>query len=376
MTRRIGLLGSTGSIGTQALEVIRHFSSDFDVVALTTHTDTKTLSRQVEEFNPGFVGVTGSDVSVSGDWIQDPECLRRFARLDLDLLVVAVAGPAGLRPTLDALQEGTDVALASKEAIVVGGPILRQTEKESFAELIPIDSEHHGVMQVLRGEDKESVRKVYLTASGGPFLDRDREKLKAVSPDEALQHPNWNMGEKITIDSATLMNKGLEIIEASYLFELDEDQIESLIHPQSKVHALVEFNDYSLKAQLSVPDMRQTLQSALYHPDRHRGLGKRLQLREEFSLDFRPVDPDRFPAYELALQALSEGGLAPTVLNAANTRAVKEFLRGELEFVEIPAVVEQCLRDHPFEGDVTLDRIRKADRWAQKTAQTVIEELT
>lgn len=375
MTQKIGILGSTGSIGTQTLDVIREFPDEFQVEVLSTHTNVDTLREQVEEFDPGFVGVSDPGTAVEEDWYSGSESLRTLARKDLDLLVVAVVGVAGLLPTIDALKEGTRVALASKEAMVVGGPLVNSVRQSSDGELLPIDSEHHGVFDLLRGERSSTIENVYLTASGGPFLDRPLDDLESVTPEEALDHPNWDMGQKITIDSATMMNKGLEIIEAKYLFDLEPDQIKAIIHPQSAVHALVEFDDRSIKAQLGVSDMRQPIQSVLFHPDRRQGVVERLTLDEPLSLNFQPIDGDRFPAYDLAKHALERGGCAPAVLNASNARAVRAFLNEKIAFTTIPRVVERCLDEYDDGRELSLESLLDADEWAANRAESVMEEF-
>lgn len=375
MTRRIGLLGSTGSVGTQTLDVVRNFPEELEVAALSTHTRTDRLEEQVEEFDPEAVGVSDPGTAVREDWLEGSESLRTLARMDLDVLVVAVTGMAGLLPTLDALGEGTVVALASKEAMVVGGPLVRRAEETSRGRVVPLDSEHHAVFQLLRGEDAGSVERVFLTASGGPFRDRSRSELDGVTPEEALDHPNWEMGNKITVDSATMMNTGLELIEAKYLFDLEFDQLDALLHRQSLVHALLEFNDASVKAQMGRPDMRQSIQSALLHPERRSGPVESLNFSEALALNFEPVDGERFPAFALAREALESGGYAPAVLNAANSEAVRAFLNERLAFLEIPAVIEICLEENAFSGEVTLDGVLEADEWARDRARDAIEAL-
>jgi 1-deoxy-D-xylulose-5-phosphate reductoisomerase len=376
VTRRLGILGSTGSIGTQTLDVVRQFPDEFDVAALSTHTNVEVLRKQVDEFEPDAYAISDPETASEQSWGETDETLRSLARNNLDILMVSVVGMAGLLPTLDALDASTDVALASKEAMVVGGELIREAEQRTEGRILPVDSEHHAVFQLLRGEDIESVRRIYLTASGGPFLDRDREDLAGVTPSEALDHPNWDMGPKITIDSATMMNKGLELIEAKYLFDLDPDQVQAVIHPQSKVHALVEFKDRSVKAHMSEPDMRQSIQSALFHPDRRSGFIDALDFTETVSLRFDPINRDRFPAYKLARRALREGGTATTVLNAANDEAVRAFLETEIDFLEIPEIVNECLEAAEFDDEMTIDRTLEADRWARDRAKTIMGSRT
>ncbi len=375
MRRRLGILGSTGSIGTQTLDVVRESPSEFDVAVLSTHTNTERLQQQINEFNPDHVAVSDPETKVRDDW-KNGETLRSLARKDLDILMVSVNGMAGLLPTLDALENGVLVALANKEAMVVGGGVIRETERRTEGRILPVDSEHHAVFQLLKHEDPENVETVYLTASGGPFLDRDRDELHDISPSEALDHPNWEMGQKITVDSATMMNKGLELIEAKYLFDLSADQLRAVVHPQSKVHALVEFVDRSIKAHMSEPDMRQTIQSALFHPERRSGVVDSLDFSVPVSMDFEPIDLDRFPAYALARRALEEGRTSTAVLNAANAEAVRAFLDGRIGFLDIPRVVEKCLGRADFGGDVSIDRVFEEDRWARDEARRIVGILS
>ncbi len=374
MTRRVGVLGSTGSVGSQTLDVIRSFPDKFDVVALSTHTSTEMLGEQIEEFQPEGIGVSDPKTATQEEWLEGSNSLRKLARMDLDLLVVAVTGMAGLLPTLEALKQDTSVALASKEAIVVGGTLIKETEQASRGQVLPLDSEHHAVYELLRGETLESIQTVYLTASGGPFRNRSRNDLKGISPEQALDHPNWDMGPKITVDSATMMNKGLELIEAKHLFKLEADQLQAVIHPQSRVHALVEFVDASLKAQMSEPDMRHPIQSVLMEGSRKSGPVDRLDLTESLTLDFESVDPERFPTYNLAREAMKLGGTAPTILNAANSEAVRSFLNGRLSFLEIPDVIERCLSEGSVDYEVTLDRILDVDERTRERARRVIQK--
>lgn len=376
MTLRVGVLGSTGSVGSQTLDVIRNFPDEFNVVALSTHTRTDILREQIEEFQPEAIGVSDPQTATEEEWLDGADSLQKLARMDLDLLVVAVTGMAGLLPTLEALKEDTSVALASKEAMVVGGSLVTDAERSSRGQVLPLDSEHHAVYQLLRGETLESVETVYLTASGGPFRDRAREELGGISPEQALDHPNWDMGPKITVDSATMMNKGLELIEAKHFFDLQPDQLQAVIHPQSTVHALVEFVDASLKAQMSRPDMRYSIQSVLMEGTRKTGPVDCLDLSESLTLDFNPVDSERFPNYNLAREAMDLGGLAPTVLNAANSEAVRSFLNGEISFLDITQVIERCLLKESDNGEVTLDRILDVDERTRERARKVIQDLS
>ncbi|MFB6344274.1 MAG: 1-deoxy-D-xylulose-5-phosphate reductoisomerase [bacterium] len=371
MTRRIAVLGSTGSIGTQTLEVVRAFPDEFEVVALTTHHSVEALRQQADEFDPDFLGVSGN-VECPDDWKQGEAALERAARMELDLLVLAVVGTAGLKPCLTALKRGTDVGLATKEVMVSGGPLVNKARRDG-GNLIPLDSEHHALADLLAGEPENEVKTLILTASGGPFRTREGD-LSNVSPEEALDHPNWDMGPKITIDSATMMNKGLEVIEAKHLFECEPDQIKALIHPESTVHALVEFQDHSVQAHLSVPDMRLTLQSALFHPHRREAVVEAVPFEEGLTLNFEPVDPDQFPAYALARRAMEAGGGAPAILNTANKVAVEAFLEERISFEDIARVVEECLNDLERESNLTYEAIRRLESDTRKKAEAIVSK--
>ncbi|MEM8559718.1 MAG: 1-deoxy-D-xylulose-5-phosphate reductoisomerase [Bacteroidota bacterium] len=352
-SRGLVLLGSTGSIGTQALDIVRLFPDRFRVRALTAGRNADLLAAQAEEFRPSLV--------VIQDEAAAPALRARLAPLGIDVLageeglvaaacidgaevvLTAVVGFCGLRPTLAAIGQGRTIALANKETLVVAGALVEAEAQRHGATVLPVDSEHSALFQCLVGEDLGAVERVTLTASGGPFRTRPAETFEAITPGEALRHPNWSMGAKITIDSATLMNKGLEVIEARWLFGLDPDQIDVLVHPQSIIHSMVTFVDGSAKAQLGVPDMKVPIQYALTYPDRWPAPHPRLDWTQVASLDFEPPDTDRFPCLRLAFEALEAGGLAPCVLNAANEVAVARFLREEIGFTDIPRIAEAAL---------------------------------
>lgn len=372
MSRRIGILGSTGSIGTQTLDVVRSFPDEFDVAALSTHQSVTALKEQAREFEPEVLAATDGE-SCPDEWKHGEAGLEAIAGMDLDLLVVSVVGTIGLKPCLTALRNGTDVGLATKEVMVAGGPLVNEA-RDGGGQLLPLDSEHHALDQLLRKESLDEVKRLILTASGGPFRDRDGD-LSGVTPEEALDHPNWNMGPKITIDSATMMNKGLELIEARYLFDFSPEKIQALVHPQSTVHALVEFRDHSAQAHLSVPDMKLTLQSALFHPERRDAVVDPLPLEDAISLDFYPVDTDRYPAYSLARRAMREGGGAPAVLNAANEVAVEAFLDERIRFTDIPRVVEDCLDGIDCEDVESCEGIRSLEESARNRADSIMTKM-
>ncbi len=376
MTRSVAVLGSTGSIGTQCLDVIREHPRQFDVVGLSAHSSVELLKKQCREFNPELAGVTDESAApVDPDWLQGPEALEELVALEADIVVLSVVGTAGLEPCLKALENGSRVALANKEVLVMAGQLVEETEEQTAGEIIPVDSEHSALYQLLEGEDPARVNKMVITASGGPFLDVPREELSEITPAQALDHPNWEMGNKITIDSATMMNKGLEVIEACYLFDLEPDKIRALIHPQSAVHGLVEYVDNSLFAQCAVPDMRLPIQYALFYPHREPAVVESLSLDDRFSWEFEPIDSRQFPAYGLARRALAEGKTYPAVLNAANEVAVYAFLEGKIDFLDIPRLVEQTLDNHEPEVPDSLETILRVDADARRLAREKTEDM-
>ncbi len=369
--KRIAILGCTGSIGQQTLAVVRRFPERFEVVGLAAGSNTSLLAQQVQEFRPKFV------------FSQEPDdqMLRAASYLpidemashpDVDLVVIATSGMAGLAPTLSAIHAGKTIALANKEALVMAGELVTAEARRCGVDILPIDSEHSSLWQCLRGEEREQVARLIITASGGPFRNSSQEELAAVTPEETLKHPTWEMGPKVTIDSATLMNKGMEVIEAHWLFAMPFEQIEVLIHPQSIVHSLVEFSDGSVKALLSPPDMRLPIQYALSYPERwHNTELPRLDLAQVQSLDFEPIDMDRFPCFQLALEAGSRGGTYPAVLCAADEVAVELFLRNKIGFLEIRKLVQEVLSQHQSTGQPGLDDILAADAWAREVARNL-----
>lgn len=382
--RRLIILGSTGSIGTQALDVVRRHADLFEIVALAAATKHELLVGQVREFMPPVVGVTeeaaaeelraGLEGLRAPEIITGPDAAERLARdVDADMVVNAMVGAVGLPPTLAALQSGKMLALANKESLVVGGELVLDLVKGEPERLIPVDSEHAALAQCLRGERKEDLRRVILTASGGPFRGWTREELAKASVKEALAHPTWRMGPKITIDSATLMNKGLEVIEAHYLFRLEFSQIDVVVHPESVIHGLAEFTDGSLMAQLAEPLMRLPIQLALAYPDRL-GKGVRsLDLASLRKLTFEPVDVEAFPALDLAYRAGRMGATFPAALNAANEVGVMAFLEGKIPLTGIADVVARVLDEHQPASVVSLVTLDRADRWARRRAAELLE---
>ena len=362
--KRIALLGSTGSIGQQTLDVVRWHPADFSVQALVAARPSPAFDAQVQEFSPRLSCLTSRDGTAP---------LVDIARdAGIDLLVVATSGTVGFEPTITALRAGKPVALANKETLIMAGHLVTQAARDSGAALLPIDSEHSAIWQCLQGEEpwSERVGRLVLTASGGAFRDRTVASLDGVTPAEALKHPTWSMGPKITIDSATLMNKGLEVIEAHWLFDVGFDHIEVVIHHQSVIHSLVEFVDGSVKAQLGLPDMRLPIQYALAHPDRLTTPVERLDLAAVSQLTFAPVDSAKYPCLALAYQAGRAGGTCPTVLNAANEVAVARFLAEDLPFMAISALIDAALQAHRLRPSPSLDEVLEADAWARGFAKS------
>lgn len=381
--KKIAVLGSTGSIGQNTLEVVRRFPDKLRVEVLAAGQNLSLLKQQVEEFQPKAVAVkaeedarklrqavkkTGLKVYAGEKGLEEVVCFP-----EIDLVVSAITGVAGLKPTIKALEQGIDVALANKESMVVAGPFLKKVAAKKRARIIPVDSEHSGIFQCLNGRPLKSVRKVYLTASGGPFLRVPMEELAQKSQAEALAHPRWKMGKKVSIDSATLMNKGLELIEARFLFDLRPEQLDVLIHPQSIVHAVVEFRDGSCLAQLSQTDMKIPIQYALSYPERWETPGNFLDLSEVKNLEFLRVEEARFPLLALARRALEIGLSLPVVLNAANEVAVEAFLEDNIYFGQIYEVVEYCLLRHSPREINTLDEVLDIDRETRKIAREFLK---
>ena len=364
--KKIAILGSTGSIGRQTLDVIRALPGELKVVALTGNKNLELLERQISEFQPKmFCSSVKPDISYGGEFLSAEEIA---SHPEVDFVIVATSGKAGLGPALAALQTGKTVALANKEILVMAGEIIVREASLHQTQILPIDSEHSAIWQCLRGEENKP-QKLFLTASGGPFYHYSQLQLAKVTPEQALQHPVWKMGRKVTIDSATLMNKGLEVIEAHWLFSFPFDSIEILIHPQSIVHSVVEFMDGSLKAQLSWPDMRLPIQYALSYPRRWSNPElPRLDWNKIQSLNFEPIDYDRFPCLKLAVEAGKSGGTYPAVLCAADEVAVELFLSHKISFTDIAKIVQKTLEQHQNIGQPSLEEILAADDWARERA--------
>jgi 1-deoxy-D-xylulose-5-phosphate reductoisomerase len=364
--KRIAILGSTGSIGRQALDVIHALPDKLEIVALTANKNLELLQEQIREFQPKMVSSSANlDVSYSGEFLSLEEIV---SQPEVDVVIVATVGNVGLKPTLAALQAGKTVALASKEVLVMAGEIVVREGTLHQAQILPIDSEHSAIWQCLLGEDSKAER-LLLTASGGPFYHHSQSQLARVTPEQALQHPVWKMGRKTSIDSATLMNKGLEVIEAHWLFSFPFDSIGILVHPQSIIHSMVEFRDGSLKALLSWPDMRLPIQYALSHPQRWLNPElPRVDWSKTDILNFEPVDYDRFPCLRLAVEAGKSGGTYPAVLSAADEVAVELFLSHAITFTDIAKVVHKTLEQHESTSQPSLEEILTAYNWAREYA--------
>ena len=375
--RKIAILGSTGSIGENALRVAAQFPERIEVAALAAGANWERLAEQARRFRPRLVALADPGAAARARDALPPgiralsgeEGLREAAAgAGADLVVSALVGAAGLRPTLAAIEAGASIALANKEALVMAGALVTSRARARGAALLPVDSEHAAAAQALAGRPRAEVKRVVLTASGGPFRNHTPEAMKSVSPREALKHPSWKMGPKITIDSASMMNKGLEIIEARWLFDLKPEQVDVLVHPQSVVHALAEFVDGSFAAQMSAPDMRIPIAQALFSPEKLPVEAPRLDLAEVGALTFEAPDPGRFPCLLHAREAMRAGGTAPAVLNAANEVAVASFLAGASGFMDIPDVVGTALEAHENRGAESLEAILEADGWARACA--------
>ena len=371
--KKIAILGASGSIGTNTLEVIRKNKDKFDLVSFSVYSKIEFIDKILSEFNNvNTVGVKSLDEikdliikypNVS--FYEKEEGLNKVASSNCDVLVNALVGFAGLIPTITAIKNKKEIALANKETLVVAGELVNKLAKENNVKIVPIDSEHSAIFQCL--EKDNEINKVIITASGGPFFKKTLDELKDVTKEEALNHPTWNMGQKITIDSATMFNKAFEIIEAHYLFDVDASQIDVLIHPQSIVHSMVEFKDGSIKAHLAVSDMKIPIAYALTYPNRLNNVAKNLHLEDIYKLEFYKVDLERFYPIKLAYNALKEKGLYPCVLNAANEEAVSLFLNDKIKFYEIIKIVDETLKAFDnTKKDITIEKILAADKWARE----------
>lgn len=353
--KKIAILGSTGSIGTQTLEVVRE-NGDIKVCGLAAGNNIALLEKQIREFSPKVAAVWSEEkarelkvriADTDTQIVSGMDGLLKVSTLeDLEILVTAIVGMIGIRPTIEAIKAGKDIALANKETLVTAGHIIMPLARESGVSILPVDSEHSAIFQSLQGNEPKAVHKILLTASGGPFRGRKREKLQEIRVEDALKHPNWSMGQKITIDSSTMVNKGLEVIEAKWLFGVDVDHVQVVVQPQSIIHSMVEYVDGAVMAQLGTPDMKLPIQYALYYPQRRHLPGERLDFWKLRKIEFEMPDTDTFYGLKLAYEAGRAGGTLPTVFNAANELAVSMFLRREVKYLEIVEIIEDCMRAH------------------------------
>jgi len=384
MARNIAVLGSTGSIGQSALRVIDALGPEYAVVGLSAHSSVESLADQARRHRPKYAAITNTDYSgqlreLVGDLdvevLAGPESLIEIVELaEVDTVLTAVVGSAGLPSVLAAVKSGKRVAIANKEPLVIAGELLMKTARENGSTVLPVDSEHSAVYQAMRSGQRQEVRKIILTGSGGPFRKATVEDLQDVTLEQALAHPVWDMGPKITIDSATMMNKAFEVIEARWLFDMPVEKIEVLIHPESIVHSLVEFVDGSVVAQLGEPDMSLPIQYALTYPQRVAGLSKRLQLEEIGELTFEKPNVKVFRALSLGYEVARTGGTAAVVFNAANEAAVQEFIEGSIKFVNIVELIEHCLNKHDVRSCSSLEEVFEADAWARREVSAEVHK--
>lgn len=370
--KKIAILGSTGSIGTQTLDVVRAYSKDLDVVALAAGSSVEMLEEQIREFNPLVAGMWSEEAAedlrvrvkdLPVKIVSGMEGLLEIATLgDSDVLVTAIVGMIGIRPTIAAIEAGKDIALANKETLVTAGHIIMPLAKKCGVAILPVDSEHSAIFQSMNGEPKEKISRILLTASGGPFRGRKREELADIQVEDALKHPNWSMGRKITIDSSTLVNKGLEVMEAKWLFNVDLDRIQVVVHPQSIIHSAVEYVDGAIIAQLGTPDMKLPIQYALFYPDRRPLAGKRIDFFELGQITFEKPDADTFTGLKLAYEAAAKGGSMPTVFNAANEKAVALFLDRRIKYLEIPELIGDAMAHHTVIDNPTVEEILDTEK--------------
>ena len=369
--KKIAILGSTGSIGTQTLEVVRE-NKDIEVLGLAAGNNIKLLERQIREFHPKMAAVwTEERAKELRENVKDLDIkivsgmeglIELSVMEESEILVTAIVGMIGIRPTIEAIKAGKDIALANKETLVTAGHIIMPLAKEYQVAILPVDSEHSAIFQSLQGGQEKALHKILLTASGGPFRQKTREELLNIQVEDALKHPNWEMGRKITIDSSTLVNKGLEVIEAKWLFDVSLDQIEVVVHPQSIIHSMVEYVDGAIIAQLGTPDMKLPIQYALYYPERRFLPGGRLDFAVLSKLTFEKPDMETFYGLRLAFEAGKEGGSLPAVFNAANELAVSKFLDRKIKYLEIPEIIEHCMQAHKTIADPSVDEILQTEQ--------------
>ena len=373
--KKIAILGSTGSIGTQTLEVVRA-NKDIEVTALAAGSNIDLLEKQIREFSPKIAAVWNEEKAKElKDRVRDLDIrvesgmdglLAVATELGAEIVVTAVVGMIGIRPTIAAMNAGKDIALANKETLVTAGHIIMSLAKEKHVRILPVDSEHSAIFQSLNGETGNKIHKILLTASGGPFRGWTREQMKGVQVEDALKHPNWTMGRKITIDSSTMVNKGLEVMEAKWLFDVELDQIQVVVHPQSVIHSAVEFQDHAVIAQLGTPDMRLPIQYALFYPERKPLQSEALDLFKLHTMTFEEPDLGTFRGLALAYEAARRGGSMPTALNAANEKAVAMFLDRKIRFLDIPEIISECMAAHQWIDHPSLEDILETEQWTYR----------
>ena len=373
--KNITILGSTGSIGTQTLDIVRA-NDDLRVVAIAAGSNIQKLEEQIREFHPEIVCVYNEEAAANLKIAVADTSVKVVAGMDglietavykgADIVVTAFVGMIGIRPTLEAIKAGKDIALANKETLVTAGHLVIQAAKDYGVKILPVDSEHSAIFQSLNGENRKEIDKILLTASGGPFRGRTREQMKDVKVEDALKHPNWTMGRKITIDSATMVNKGLEVIEAKWLFDVDFDDIQVVVQPQSLIHSMVQFKDGAIIAQLGTPDMRLPIQYALYYPERRFLAGDRVDFGKIARITFENPDTDNFIGLKLAYEAGRIGGSMPTVFNAANEKAVAKFLDRKIGFLEITDIILYCMENHKVKENPSVSEILEIEQWAHE----------
>ncbi|MGD8833758.1 MAG: 1-deoxy-D-xylulose-5-phosphate reductoisomerase [Desulfobacteraceae bacterium] len=385
--KTLALLGSTGSIGCNTLNIVSNFPDDFRVAALTAKKNIDLLARQIKAFSPEMVAVYDASLAQKLKGLLAPsqkveilygaQGYRAAAAWDgVDMTVGAMVGAAGLEPTLAAISAGKDIAIANKETLVMAGALVIAAAERKGVRMLPIDSEHSAIFQCLQGHRRQDLKKIFLTASGGPFLNESAEAFDRISPEDALKHPNWEMGAKITIDSATLMNKGLEVIEAKWLFDVSIDEIEVVVHPQSIIHSMVAYCDGSILAQMGIPDMQEAIAYALAYPER---IPLKQPLPDLVAMDgltFSHPDLKRFPCLQLAFDACRSGGTMPATMNAANEVAVEAFLASQIPFTSIPEVIDATMNEHNLIQEPDLDTVLDADKWSRQKARSLVAERT
>ncbi len=385
MTKKITILGSTGSIGKNALRVIDSLGSNYDLVAISAHTNVKLLAEQIHKYKPAYAAITDPSCYkqlkelVSGEDTKilcGPNSLVELASLsEVDTVITAVVGAAGLAAVLEGAKTGKLLAIANKEPLVIAGELLVKTARSNGARIVPIDSEHSAIFQAMQAGNADEVQKIILTSSGGPFRNATAAEIQNATLEDALNHPTWDMGPKITIDSASMMNKALEVIEARWLFDVPVDRINVLIHPESIVHSMVEFIDGSVVAQLGTPDMCLPIQYSLTYPERKKGITSHLDLTKLGSLNFATPDLELFPALRIGFEVAQKGGSSPVVFNAANEVAVEHFLSGKIRFVQIVELISAALEDHKEVNSLSLDELLERDKWAREFVNSNVDSI-